>query len=69
MLRAIYTHSRDIYVEVMKRSVKYHIPTYGDGEVLKVISIEKKPGGFVLELQREPKQTVDPQKMNITDFR
>lgn len=60
MLRAIYTHTREIYVEVMKRRVLYHIPTYGEDEVLKVISIQKKIGGFVIELERAPPPVISP---------
>lgn len=54
MLRSIYTHTREIYVEVMKKRILYHIPTYGEEEVLKVVSIQKKIGGFILELERKP---------------
>lgn len=54
MFRSIYTHTRDIYVEVMKKRIRYHIPTYGEGEVLKVLSIQRKPDGFILELERNP---------------
>jgi len=75
MIRPIYTHSREIFVEIMKSRIKYHIPTYGDGEVLKVLSLQKNHGGFILELERQPMEMKIPkaepikEKMHITDFR
>lgn len=54
MFRSIYTHTRDIYVEVMKHKIRYHIPTYGEQEVLKILSIQKKSDGFIIELERTP---------------
>jgi len=59
----------------MKSRIKYHIPTYGDGEVLKVLSLQKNHGGFILELERQPMEMKIPkaepikEKMHITDFR
>lgn len=54
MFRSIYTHTRDIYVEIMKHKIRYHIPTYGEQEVLKILSIQKKSDGFIIELERTP---------------
>jgi hypothetical protein len=54
MLRTIYTHTRNIYVEVMKTRIIYHIPTYGEDEIMKILSLQRKEGGFVIELERKP---------------
>ena len=75
MLRPIYTHTRDIYVEIMKSRVFYHIPSYEDDVVLKMLSLQKRVGGFILELERKPLETATPtqeqmlKRMNMTDFR
>ena len=65
MFRSIYTHTREIYVEVMKKRILYHIPTYGEGEVLKVISIERKLNGFVIELERKPLLSVQDTQRRV----
>jgi hypothetical protein len=49
----------------MKKRILYHIPTYGEGEVLKVISIERKLNGFVIELERKPLLSVQDTQRRV----
>lgn len=51
-LRTLYTHSRDVLVEVGKNSVKYNIPIYNDSITGKLLNVHKNHSYLVIEMER-----------------
>ena len=63
-IKVLWSHTRDIHVEVRKHTIKYSIPTYTErqtGELGEFIRADKRDGFIdVIYGRKEPPAVIDP---------